>query len=714
MESGRLNRARFQMDENRRLKHKGTPSIDKNVVDESLLAQGIARSVGFFQETQHEQGYWVGELEGDSILQSEFILLLTWLGEANSEAVAQAAKTLIQQQQPHGGWSLYPGGPVEVSASVKAYLSLKIAGHSASEEMMRRARNAILSAGGVERVNSFTRYYLALLGLIPYKKCPAVPPELILLPNWFPINLSEMSAWSRTIVVPLSFLWAYQPKCELPAEHQIDELYVHSKEKLPITLNTENVVELDAMKKKSRLPWGWFFRQVDKGIKLFEFLRIKPFRKMALRRTEKWMLERFEKSAGLGAIFPPIVWSIIALRCLGYANDSKEMQEARKHLDELVINDERGFRLQPCHSPVWDTAIATLAMREAEVPIESETIQKAVRWLLSKEVREPGDWSQKNRDVEPSGWFFEHENQFYPDVDDTIMVLMVLASCLPGEAHANWRVDFLNRLNHQSNDLPTLISGRSTKPTQAIKDVFEMEPLLNAIRRGTLWTLAMQGKEGGWGAFDANNDREILTRVPFADHNAMIDPATADISARVVEMLGYLGIPADFPPIQKAIQFVRKDQEDDGSWYGRWGVNYIYGTWQVIVGLTAVGTATADPAIEKAADWLLAVQQPDGGWGESPDSYENPSLKGIGKTTPSQTAWALMGLIAAGKCRTPEVEKGIEFLLSKQNLEGSWEEEEFTGTGFPKVFYLRYHLYKNYFPLMALARYRRAITLQKP
>lgn len=698
MESGRLNSNRI--DSNNR-------SVFQPDENTSELDQGIAASVDFFSRTQNPEGYWVGELEGDSILQSEYILLLTWLGEAESDSVKRAASTLLRQQQSHGGWSLFPGGDTEVSASVKAYLCLKIAGHSPDEPFMVKARKAILEAGGVERVNSFTRYYLALLGIIEYKKCPAVPPELILLPRWFPINIYEMSAWSRTIVVPLSFLWAYQPKCSLPKEHHIDELFTTSPEKLSVTLNTEDVVDLEET--KSRLPWGWFFRKVDQGIKTAEWLRLKPLRKQALKKAEQWMLERFENSDGLGAIFPPIVWSIIALKCLGYADDCKEIKEARKELDRLVIDDERGYRLQPCHSPIWDTAISTMALREAEVPVESEIIQKSIHWLLEKEVRQPGDWSKKNKSIEPSGWFFEYRNQFYPDVDDTIMVLMVLASCLPGESHADWRVEFLNSLQHKSEEIPTLVFGRTSLPSQAVKDVTGMQPMLNAIRRATKWTLSMQSKDGGWGAFDSDNNREILTRVPFADHNAMIDPSTADITARVVEMLGRMGVDQEFPAIQKAMKFVWDDQKADGSWYGRWGVNYIYGTWQVIVGLTAVGISPDDERIQSGAEWLIKHQQANGGWGETAASYEDPSLKGKGLTTPSQTAWSLMGLIAAGLANEKVVEDGINYLLTEQNPDGTWEEEEFTGTGFPKVFYLRYHLYRNYFPLMALARYRKSV-----
>ncbi len=703
---------------------------DQAVRDETPLGRAISSAVDFLINRQHEQGYWVGELEGDTILESEYILLLTYLGEENSDRVQHAAQYILQQQGEHGGWSLYPGGPLEISASVKAYWALKIAGHSCEAEYMVRARTAILNAGGAERINSFTRYYMALLGQLSYKQCPAVPPELTLLPRWFPITIYDMSAWSRTIVVPLSLLWAYKPQRQLPSELLIDELFVKSPQKLSAVPNvTEKVDELSY---KTWIPWAWIFRQIDRTYKLFEKLGFPPYRRKGIRVAASWMLERFRNSDGLGAIFPPIVWSLVALKSLGFEEDSDEFVATRKHLDELILSNrkarpdiisqaefdqarensagqsEETIRLQPCHSPVWDTAIASLALSEAEQAESENALEKAAQWLRSKEVRSKGDWSIAHPKVEPGGWYFEHHNEFYPDIDDTTMVLMALSKNLPSDLHADWFAEFVpSSEQDQEAKLTTLVSGKTDRWQHAITDVARLQSTLDALRRGVQWLLAMQSENGGWGAFDADNDQEILTRVPFADHNAMIDPPTADITARVLEALAMLGVSRSHPAVERAIDFIWKEQQEDGSWQGRWGVNYIYGTWQVLVGLTAIGVDPEDPRLLDAAHWLKSVQQENGGWGETPETYENPALKGTGNVTASQTAWAIMGLMAVGQTGSAAVQRGVQFLLETQQANGIWLEPEFTGTGFPRVFYLRYHLYPVYFPLMALARYRR-------
>ena len=370
------------------------------------------------------------------------------------------------------------------------------------------------------------------------------------------------------------------------------------------------------------------------------------------------MIDRFEKSDGLGAIFPPIVWSVVALKCLGYSNDSPEVQAGLGELEKLSISEGDTLRLEPCRSPVWDTAIATLALREAGVSAEHSAIGRAVDWLLSKEVRRPGDWSVLNRGHEASGWFFEFENEFYPDTDDTSMVLMALARCLPSNQENRLSADFLlaGWSPHEADqDAVAIISGRTEHPLATYGKIESIQPQLSAIWRGARWIFAMQGRDGGWGAFDPNNQREIFTRVPFADHNAMIDPSTADLTARMLEMCGILNLPSDHPRIRRAIDFLWNQQETDHCWYGRWGVNYIYGTWQVLVGLTAIGVPTSDTRIRQAADWLKSKQQENGGWGETPKSYDDPSLRGTGDPTASQTAWALMGLMAAGEGNSDEI-----------------------------------------------------------
>ncbi len=689
-------------------------SLDKPHYDALRLDDTIDAATQFLLDRQFDDGHWCAELEGDSILESEYILLLAYLGEGRSEKALKAAKYLLKIQNADGGWSMFPGGVTEVSATVKGYTALKITGHDPESEPMQKALFAARAAGGVEAVNSFTRYYLALLGLIPYEKCPAVPPELIMLPKWFPINIYEMSSWSRTIVVPLSFLWSFQPKTELEDCRSINELFIDDPAKLSLKSKSMDVVQTHSG--ETWVPWKPIFRQIDRTIKFFERLRLKPLRHWANRKCQQWILERFADSDGLGAIFPPIVWSIIGLKCLGFSMDSPEVQEAMKQLDDLIIDDGETLRLQPCKSPVWDTAIITNALRESGLGAGSPPIRRAIEWLLSKEARQKGDWSEKRPKVEPGGWFFEYNHAFYPAVDDTIMVLMALGSSLPGDEGSSWTIEMLNSMRNGKSALQpqsTFMTGNGFSHRSVLKDFSDAQPMLEAIQRGFAWILSMQCKDGGWGAFDVDNTRDVLTHVPFADHNAMIDPATADITARVLEMMGRLGVDRNHPAVQRGLDFVFRNQEHDGCWFGRWGVNYLYGTWQVLVGLEAIGVSNQDPRIQNAARWLLLHQNEDGGWGETAASYDDPSLRGQGPSTASQTAWALMGLMAAGMHPHPAVSKGIDYLTQTQTTDGTWNETEFTGTGFPRVFYLRYHYYRHSFPLMALSRYR-AIATQSP
>jgi squalene-hopene/tetraprenyl-beta-curcumene cyclase len=688
---------------------------------------------------QHPAGYWCGELEGDTILESEYILLLAWLRRDDSPIVKKAAEYIRRQQLPGGGWAMYPGGQLDISGSVKAYFALKLAGHDPYSDYMRRARHAIRKAGGADAVNSFTRFYLALLGQISYDRCPAVPPELVLLPNWSPINIYRMSAWSRTIVVPLSIMWAHRPSRKLAPELGIRELFLKDETDWP-ELRCPGLAE-----ETGPFRWERFFRRTDALVKWLEQRRWRPLRRRALGAAEEWMTSRFAHSDGLGAIFPPIIWSIIALKCLGYDDDSVELKYNFDQLRALTIEERDTARLQPCLSPVWDTTIALRALAGCGLALSSEVdgqwpIASAVDWLLDKEVSRPGDWSQ-NVAVAPGGWYFEHHNEFYPDVDDTAMALIALREvCAVGNAlrgdpseggqRSEVRGQQTGNRGHEAGDT-------SLTPQSAFRN-----PHLNRLRgvtaasqRALRWMQAMQNRDGGWGAFDKDNDSQFLCRVPFADHNAMIDPSTPDLTARVLEALALWGARPDQPRVQRAIAFLRRTQERDGSWFGRWGVNYIYGTWQVLVGLAAIGVPPDDPLIRRGANWLLSSQQACGGWGESADSYEQPELKGQGPCTPSQTAWALLGLMAshpkpaaiapmkpsgpgpaidvhpsAGPSRregpTSAIDRGIRYLLDTQNPDGSWDEPEFTGTGFPRVFYLRYHYYRIYFPLLALTTYR--------
>jgi squalene-hopene/tetraprenyl-beta-curcumene cyclase len=684
-------------------------SRDENFVDERLV-EAVEQTRRHLLGLQHGDGYWVGELEGDTILESEYILLLAYLGRENSDVARKAAAYLLQRQLPDGGWATFPGGPLEVSGSVKAYFALKVTGHAADAEYMVRARRAILAAGGAEKINSFTRYYLALLGVISYRQCPAVPPEIMLIPTWAPFNIYEMSAWSRTIVVPLSILWAFKPFRKLPRELGIRELFRNEPADLPVTMPKSE--QLDGLSRPTRIDWHSFFRRVDLALKFVDRFRLSPLRRLAVRRAERWMCERFSRSDGLGAIFPPIIWSVIALKCLGHSDDSPAVKQALEELDKLMIEEDGAIRLEPCKSPVWDTAIATLALREAGVSADDPAIRKSVRWLLSKEIRGDGDFAALRKCPEPGGWCFEFNNEFYPDTDDTSMVLMALCRSLPRIGDRNWRADFLlgNWSPHPNDrDAAAIVSARGDSSHEAFQQVEVAAPQLNAIWRGTRWILAMQGRDGGWGAFDPDNKRELFTRVPFADHNAMIDPSTVDLTARMLELFGDLKIGRDHPAVHRAIEFVWKGQEADHCWYGRWGVNYIYGTWQTLVGLTAVGVPITDARIRLGADWLKSKQQENGGWGETPRSYDEPALRGTGPTTASQTAWALMGLMAAGEVDSDSMRRGVDYLLETQKEDGTWDEPWFTGTGFPRVFFLKYHLYRIYFPLMALGRYARLL-----
>ena len=665
------------------------PSGSGNGVDP--LRETIARTQQWLLDRQHEDGHWVAELEGDTILESEYILLLAYLGRHRTPVAIKAAQYILSQQTAAGGWGLYPGSGIDVSVSVKAYFALKLTGHDPSAEYMERARSAIRAAGGADAVNSFTRFYLALLGQIAYAECPAVPPEVMLLPRWFPINLYSVSAWTRTILVPLSIMSACQPVAKIDPELGIPELFKNGPQNLP-------PLRCPGLKGGTGLfSWDRFFRVADAAMHFCQRNRLLPLRKRALRAAERWMIERFEGSDGLGAIFPPMVWSIIALRCLGYAEDSPELRYCYARLDGLLIEEGETVRLQPCKSPVWDTAITLRALAASGLSSRDAAVAEGMRWLLDRQIKRPGDWS-KNTRVKAGGWCFEYANSFYPDLDDTAMVLMALE-----EQFSEWPA------LPAAATVPARAGKRvTTNDGSAIDNSAILEETVQAIDRGEQWLLAMQNRDGGWGAFDRDNDRQFLCYVPFADHNAMIDPSTPDLTARVLEALGQLGHRQGHPAVDRAIAYLRSTQESDGSWFGRWGVNYIYGTWQVLTGLAAVGVSPQDPVMAAGAKWLLIYQQECGGWGESPNSYADPSLRGQGAVTASQTAWAIAGLVAAGLHDHPATRRGVRWLMQSQRADGGWDEPEFTGTGFPQVFYLRYHWYPIYFPLMALSQWATA------
>ncbi|HLW53612.1 MAG TPA: squalene--hopene cyclase [Candidatus Angelobacter sp.] len=638
-------------------------------IDDMLgrVSQTVGKARDYLFTHQHRDGYWCGELEADTTLESDYITIHTLLGTGHRRRMEWAVPEIIRHQNQDGGWPIYAGGPSNISASVKAYFALKLMGYSPDHPVLERARTCILELGGVTEVNTFTKIYLCFLGQYDWEAVPAIPPELVLFPNWFWFNIYEISSWSRAILVPLSIAYAKKPFKKIPSEMGIDELFVGGRHGRHLHLKWN----------LKKISWRNFFLVLNQLIHFCERFNIRPLRKWALKRAEKWMLERFEKSDGLGAIYPGILNSIIALRCLGYSTDDPQVIRALDEFEKLGIEEpgipdhsEPTFRMAPCYSPVWDTAYAMFALGESGVPKSDPRLLKAADWILTKEVRCRGDWAVKVRYVLPGGWYFEFNNEFYPDVDDSAMVLLGL------DKVDNPR----ERYQHEVS------------------------------RRAIDWILAMQCKNGGWASFDKDNTRMVFQYIPFADHNAMLDPPTVDITGRVLEMLAAYGYSKDDPPVMKAIKFILDEQESDGSWFGRWGVNYIYGTMQVLRGLQAVGIDHHEPYVQHAAEWLRMVQNSDGGWGETCGSYDDPSTRGVGPSTPSQTAWAIMGLLAAGDTRSESVQRGILYLVETQRADGSWNEDQYTGTGFPRVFYLAYHLYRDYFPLIALSTYSREFT----
>ena len=638
---------------------------------ESLVEQAISRSRDWMLAAQAQEGYWWGELEADTTLESDYILYLHILGQLKSEKTAKLARYIRDRQLEDGGWYIFYGGPSELNATVKAYVALRLAGDPANAPHIQRAKQKVLDLGGLEATNSYVRFYLAMVGAISWDMVPSIPPEMMLLPDWFPLNLYEMSSWTRGIVVPLAIVYANKPEWPLPADVTVTDLFKVPGQR-PASFTWD----------KSVFTWRNAFLALERGLKLYERSSWKPFRKLCLARARKWMMDRLERSEGLGTIYPAMMNSIFALLAEAQDLDDPLLHREIKLLERYEVEDERHrtIRVQPCISPVWDTAIAMVSLEEAGLDPSHPALVAAERWVVKNQILGPGDWQVKNKRAAPGGWAFEFQNDFYPDVDDTAFVLMAL--------------------------------GRVADPDSA--------PLRGAIRRGLAWLVSMQNSDGGWGAFDHENNLQFLNHIPFADHNAMLDPSTADVTARVLECLGQFGWSANHPVVDRARDFIKHDQTPDGSWYGRWGVNYLYGTSGVLRALETVGLSS-DPDCQRAANWLRSVQNPDGGFGESILSYYDPALKGKGKSTASQTAWALIGLLATVGPNNPASERAAAWLTENQNEDGSWDEAEFTGTGFPCVFYLKYHLYRNSFPLYALARFdnmrkgrRKSFALQIP
>jgi squalene-hopene/tetraprenyl-beta-curcumene cyclase len=579
------------------------------------------------------------------------------------EREAKAVRYLREQQLGDGGFALYEGGPANLSATIKAYFAMKAARVPSDDPAMVAARALVQKRGGPVEADVFTKILLALFGEYDWSGVPAMPVEIMLLPRWSYFNLLEVSYWSRTVIVPLLILMDLKPVKRLSAECHLDDLWVVPREQASLRFH-----RVPRPFSPRTFLWKNFFIGVDDCLKSWERLGPRPFRGRALDAARRWLEERLAVPGGLGGIFPAMTNAVLALRCLGYPDDHPLIRGQIKEIENLGVESTDRLHYQPCVSPVWDTALAANALIESDLPAGHPALVRAGEWLIDRQVTVPGDWQTKRPHVAPGGWPFQYHNDFYPDLDDSAMVMMALAKI----------------------------------------DGLDPDRRRRALDRGVAWFLGMQGADGGWASFDADNSRLVLNNIPFADHGALLDPSTEDLTGRGLELLGTLGEGVDNVSARVALAFIRKTQCAEGPWYGRWGVNYIYGTWSVLRGLAAIGEDLSQEYVQRGVAWLEARQNADGGWGETLASYDDPKLAGRGESIPSQTAWALLGLFAAGRSEGPAVERGLRYIIRTQSADGSWEDPLWNGTGFPRVFYLKYHLYAKYFPLWALGVYRRA------
>jgi len=621
----------------------------------SRLDEAIMRAGESLVGLQHPDGHWVFELEADVTIPSEFILLQHYLGRIEPELQARIARYIRATQGADGGWPLFHGGALDLSASVKAYFALKAAGDPIDAPHMARARSAILARGGARRCNVFTRILLALFGEVPWRAVPVMPVEIMLLPGWSPFHIAKVSYWSRTVLVPLLVLMALRPRACNPHAVAIGELFAEPPESVRdwITGSTSS-------------PLSLAFGMLDRLLRVAEpFFPADP-RRRAIEKAVAFVTERLNGEDGLGGIFPAMANAAMMYDCLGYEPDHPDYATALASVRKLLVLDGERSYCQPCLSPVWDTALACHALMEVDDGLLESTLRRAHDWLESKQVLEVvGDWAATRPGLRPGGWAFQFENPYYPDLDDTAAVALAL-------------------------------------------DRFGSTRYRVAIDRAAEWVVGMQSRNGGWGSFDADNTHYYLNHIPFADHGALLDPPTADVSARCLGFLTQIGYGPDHPTVAAAIAYLRDGQEPDGSWFGRWGTNYVYGTWSVLAAFNSAGIAPDSSEVRRAVGWLLARQHKDGGWGEGGESYFPGAPHGDAPySTPSQTAWALLALMAAGEASHPAVARGIAYLIDSQDQDGNWDEPWYTAVGFPRVFYLRYHGYRAFFPLWALARYRR-------
>jgi squalene-hopene/tetraprenyl-beta-curcumene cyclase len=610
---------------------------------------------------QRADGHWVFELEADATIPAEYVLLRHYLGEPVDAVLEQKIAVYLRRiQGAHGGWPLFADGDLDVSATVKAYFALKMIGDAVDAEHMRRAREAVLARGGAARANVFTRIMLALFGFIPWRAVPVMPIEIMLLPKWFPFHLDKISYWSRTVIVPLLVLMAKKPRARNAKGVRIDELFLEP----PQTIGPAPKAP------QQKASWFWFFRGVDNVLRVAEPHFPKASRQRAFDRAVAWVNERLNGEDGLGAIFPAMANSVMMFDVLGFSESHPQRAIARTSIEKLLAVHEHEAYCQPCVSPIWDTGLVCHALLEVGGEGAVAQVKRGLDWLVPKQILDlRGDWIARRPDLRPGGWAFQYANAHYPDVDDTAVVAMAM--------------DRVQNLSGGNDFDASLVRAKE-------------------------WILGMQSANGAWGAFDADNEFYYLNNIPFADHGALLDPPTEDVTARCLSMLAQFGeTAANSEAVKRAIDYLRGTQLSEGSWYGRWGMNYIYGTWSVLCALNAAGVDRAAPEMRKARDWFIAIQNDDGGWGEDGASYKL-DYQGYERapSTASQTAWALLGLMATGEADHPAVARGIAYLTAQQGADGFWNEPRYTATGFPRVFYLRYHGYAKFFPLWALARYR--------
>ena len=649
----------------------------------------MRKSQDYFRRTQSPDGYWWGELESNPTMEAEYLMLCHFTGRHDPERWRKVCDYILSKQRSDGSWGQYYEAPGDVSTSVECYFALKLAGHSADSEPLRKAREFILSKGGIPKVRVFTKIWLALFGQWDWKGTPNMPPEMIFLPSWAPFNIYEFASWARATVVPMLIILTRQPYCPVPESANIDELYPGGREG----------TEYSLPKPTGGFGWSKAFYWTDKLVGIYQRLPVHPLRGRAERKVMEWVLEHQEADGSWAGIQPPWVYSLIALHTLGYGPEHEAVKKGFEGFEGFAIEDADTCTVQACLSPVWDTCIAQLALLESGVDADDPMVQDSARWLMDKQISAGGDWQVRNKNLRPGGWSFEFDNLTYPDIDDASIVVMAL-----------------NMVRLPDDE----------EPRRA-----------ESIRRGVEWMSGMQSKNGGWAAFDKDNNKQYLTKIPFSDFGETLDPPSVDVTAHLLEMYGRLGSTREDQIVDRGFNYMVREQEEDGSWFGRWGVNYVYGIGAVLPALEAIGEDMSQAYIRQAVDWIVAHQNEDGGWGEGCGSYVDPTMRGVGPSTASQTAWALLGLVAAGEQGCEAARRGVEYLAGTQQEDGTWDEPYFTGTGFPGYgvgerlkelpqpgdsdyqgldmpagFMINYHLYRNYWPLLALGRYSRAISGQ--